>query len=255
VKPRLILLFPALALLICFFSPHNLSGQGRNPIRQNLPHYDYRLYHFGFALGVNKMDFSIRPVGNDSLRVLNALAGSPHGDLVSVLQRPEYGFHIGIVSNLRLAPMFDLRFVPTLAFGERFLEYRFLRAGSSSLITQPFETTFIELPLHVKYKSMRMTNVRAYVLGGFKFSIDLSSNQFKDEAEPELIYARTLRDDLQYELGAGFDFYFYYFKFSAEIKASFGLRNLIRPGEQGRIFYDPIDRLYSNTIMISFLFE
>ncbi|HSV89431.1 MAG TPA: outer membrane beta-barrel protein [Bacteroidales bacterium] len=254
-KHRQICLCAVLSLLVTLSSSGALSGQRRLPVRQNLPHYDYRPYHFGFALGVNKMNFAIRPVGSDSLRILNALPGNQHGALGSILPRPEYGFHIGIVSNLRLAPMFDLRFVPTLAFGERFLEYRFLQGNNQSLISQPFEVTYIELPLHLKYKSMRMSNVRAYVLGGFKFSIDLSSNQFKDEAEPELIFARTLRDDLHYELGAGFDFYFYYFKFSVEVKASFGMRDLSLPGEQGRIFYEPIDRLNSKNIMVSFLFE
>lgn len=254
-RSRHILLFPVFAIIVCLLSTSTLSGQRGIPIRQNLPHYDFRPYHFGFSLGVNQMNFSIQPVEIDSLRILNTMAGSPHGELVSVLQRPEFGFHIGIVSNLRLTPMFDLRFVPTLAFGERFLEYRFMRGGAIHIINQPFEATFIDLPLHLKYKSMRMSNVRAYVLGGFKFSIDLSSNQFKEEAEPDLIFARTLRDDFHYEMGAGLDFYFYYFKFSVEIKASFGLRDLIRHGEQGRIFYDPIDRLKSNTIMVSFLFE
>jgi hypothetical protein len=58
-----------------------------------------------------------------------------------------------------------------------------------------------------------------------------------------------------YELGAGFDVYFSWFKFSAEIKGSFGLKNLALPGESNEMFYSSIDRLNSRSIMISFLFE
>lgn len=245
--------------MVTFFciGADELYAQRRLFTQQNLSNYDHKLYHFGFALGFNKMDFSLRPVeslyqmNNNQTPTLNT------GPMQTVLPRSDFGFHIGIVTNLKISPVLDLRFLPTLSFGDRFIDYQFSDIGgqSSSTVTQQFEATFIDFPLHLKYKSIRISNSRAYVLGGFKFSTDLSSNQYKDASEEGTIYARTFKNDFHYELGFGFDHYFEFFKFSTEIKASFGLRNLILPGESNPVFTNSIDRLNSKIIMVSFLFE
>ena len=227
-------------------------AQRRGALPLNLHHYEYMPYNFGFVLGFNRMNFSLQTIETDSLLILNQQLQNPNGNLMGVLTKPDFGFHIGIVSNLRLTNLLDLRFVPTLSFGERTLEYRF---SSGATINQPLEATYIEFPLHLKYKSRRIQNTRAFLIAGMKFSTDLSSNQFKDEADGELIYIRTHRNDWHYELGAGIDQYFHFFKFSVEIKASFGLRQLQLPGEHGLIFKDPISRLNSKNVMVSFIFE
>ena len=99
-----------------------------------------------------------------------------------------------------------------------------------------------------------MTNTRVYVLGGFKYSHDLASIERGVDADD--ILARVARNDMHYEIGVGFDHYFYYFKLSGELKASFGMFNLIRPGDEDFMnYYDSIDRLNSRSIMISFTFE
>lgn len=236
---------------------YELLAQRRSFSQQNRADSDFKPYHFGFALGFNKMNFSLRPV--ESLYELNQNRPPNEIDnpIQTVLPRSDFGFHIGIISNLKLSSMLDLRFVPTLSFGDRYLDYQFagtLRPTANS-VTQQFEVTYIDFPLHLKYKSVRIGNTRAYVLGGFKFSTDLSSNQHKDESDEGAIYARTLKNDFHYEMGFGFDHYFEYFKFSTELKASFGLRNLIKSGEQSQVFTNSIDRLNSKIIMISFLFE
>lgn len=255
----------AAALLLAFMTGSNgsLMAQSKAFNQENLSHYDQKPYHFGFSLGFNKMNFSLKPV--ESLYALNEennFEGSTYGPLYTVLPRADFGFHIGIVSNLKISPMLDLRFVPTLAFGDRYIDYTYQRTGSSGLngndpgqVSQQFEATFIDLPLHIKYKSVRINNTRAYVIGGFKFSTDLSSNQYKDEGDDGIIYTRSAKNDFHYELGFGLDHYFYYFKFSTEIKASFGMRNLVFPGESHPVFTNSIDRLNSKVIMVSFLFE
>lgn len=251
----------ALILMIAFwgFGAQKAIAQRRSFIQENLGHYDHKPYHFGFSLGFNKMNFALRPVESFYELNENHQPNGIFGPLQTVLPRQDFGFHIGIVSNLKLSPMLDLRFVPTLSFGDRYIDYQYTRLSTdgpaSGTISQQFEATFIDFPVHLKYKSVRIINSRAYVLGGLKFSTDLSSNQYKDEGDEGIIYARTLKNDFHYELGVGFDHYFYFFKFSTEIKASFGLRNLILPGESNPIFTNSIDRLNSKIIMVSFLFE
>lgn len=209
---------------------------------ENLAGYDYKRYHFGFVLGLNQMDFHIKPIEDykplDSLYILESY--------------PEWGFYLGIVSDLRLGQYFDLRFIPTLAFGDRNLEY--LISYKDTIFYRQLkrvESTTLEFPLLLKYKSMRMTNFRAYILGGFKYTLDLASKQEKKDDDEVLV--KIKKHDFAYELGVGFDYYFEYFKFSTELKMSYGIRDLLV--RDNTIFTSPIQKLNSKVFMISFLFE
>lgn len=243
----------SLALLCCLLLlfPGESSAQrsGRVFRFQNIPEHDLKPYHFGFAIGINRLNFALQP--QDSL--------VQHYNFTYVLPQHDYGFHIGIVSNLKLSPAFDLRLIPTFAFGDRYIEFYEDEYGQGHRYKQQLDPYMLDFPLHIKYKSARMTNTRAYVIGGVKYSYDLRSFEGRSAGDDPL-YLRTRRSDLHYELGVGFDHYFYYFKFSTEIKASFGMRNLVLPGDDSmpsvnERHWNSIDRLYSRSIMISFLFE
>ncbi len=238
-KPLFFLAILAIILLGTF--PPDAVGQGRKAFGyQNLQHHDEKPYHFGFSLGINRMNFALKQVEE-----------TPNFDYV--LPEPDLGFHIGIVSNLKLDNYLDLRFIPTLSFGDRYIEfYPDGYPPEPSDEIQHLTATVMEFPLHLKYKSARMINTRAYVIGGFKYSHDLASLDDKEGDELRLALARN---DIHYELGVGFDHYFYYFKFAIEVKASFGISDLKRRVEQMDRYYNPIDRLSSQTIMVSFLFE
>ncbi len=227
-----------------------VSAQGRRFRFINRPDYDYRPYHFGFSLGANVVNFAVRE-------------NQEFTDFRYILPEPAFGFNIGIVSNLKLTEHLDLRFIPTLVFADdRYIEYytgafndgpahnhhRF--AENDPGVTQ------LDLPLHVKYKSVRMPNTRAYVIGGLKYSYDFASTEKgSTSGAQDVLFVKIGKNDIHYELGVGFDHYFYYFKFSTEIKASFGLMNLVRMGDEGARYFDSIDRVNSRSILISFLFE
>ncbi len=243
--------YKAISFFFCYIFfitafTHDSYSQERLDIR-NIPHYDYRPYHFGFLLGLNEMDFALKPVEN--LYNLHMSNGQNFDTLHSVLPKPEYGFNIGIVSNLKLGSQLDLRFIPTLSFGDRNITYEGVNQdGSIIKRNQKIESTFLDFPLHFKYKSVRMTNTRVYVLGGIKYSHDLAS---ADENEDPVV--RISKNDFYYELGVGFDYYFYYFKFSTELKASFGVIDMLK--EENTVYTNSIDRLNSQIIQLSFLFE
>ncbi len=236
VKVKRLLIFLFLAVLI-----HSAYGQRRIRI-ENLPSYDLKPYHFGFVLGLNQMDFSIKPIENykplDSLYVLEST--------------PEWGFYIGIVSDLRLGEFFNLRFITTLSFGDRNLQY--LISFKDTIFynqVKKVESTLLEFPLLMKYKGRRMTNTRPYLIGGVKYTLDLASKQEKKDHDEILV--KIYQDDYAYEVGVGFDFYLEYFKFSLELKMAYGIHDLLV--RENNIFTDPIDRLSSKTFQISFLFE
>ncbi|MFH0866993.1 MAG: porin family protein [Bacteroidota bacterium] len=229
----------SLILGIILIIPQTLSAQ-KHPRIENLPKYDLKPYHFGFALCLNKMDFAIRPVENyvnDSLFVIQT--------------QPQWGFNIGIVSNLGIGNFCDLRFIPTLSFGQRNLIYTLKYNGNVVETPKKIESTFIDFPLLFKYKSKRLNNIRAYVIGGMQYSIDLASQAKKKDRENDLV--KLKQNDICYQFGVGFDFYLPYFKFAAEIKMIYGMRDLLK--RDNTVYTTSIDRLNSKLFQISLLFE
>lgn len=209
---------------------------------RNLPKYDKRPIHFGFALGFNSASFHIDRVGDMKLR----------DTMYSVVPQSVSGLNLGILANLRIAENFDFRFIPTLAFNQRNLDYHFIFNDSAqSFITKNIESTYLEFPFILKFKSQRKNNYRLYVLAGFKYGIDMVSQARVKSKEKDVV--KLLRNDYGFEVGFGFDFYLSYFKFSPEIKMYNGMKNLIL--KENTLYVNPIDALYAKTFVVSFLFE
>ncbi len=212
-----------------------------SPKIENLPAYDVRRVRFGFILGINQMNFSVKRSPDyrsfDSLMVVQPAA--------------QWGFHIGIISDLRLGQHFNARFIPSLSFGDRILDYSIVEKGKIEDYSKMIESTFIDFPLLLKFKSSRMTNVRAYVIGGFKYSIDMASLAKKKVQDEGII--KLKRNDYSIELGTGFDFYLEYFKFGIEIKMAYGLRDLLK--REGTIYTNTIEKLNTKIFYLTFTFE
>lgn len=213
---------------------------------KNLTGYDRKPVHFGFTLGLNTMDFLIYPN--------NRLNASPL--IYSVENQKMPGFNLGPIANFRLGRYFDFRTLIVLSFGQRNLQYRISEdaAGSGSLLAieeMQIESTFLELPMLIKYKASRLNNFRPYLIAGGNPKIDLAARkEIKDEDMPQI---RLQNYDIYYEVGIGADFYLPYFKFSAEIKYSQGLLNVMKPDETP--YTKILDKIHSRMIMLSFHFE
>lgn len=231
----------------------------------NLPKYDLAPYHFGFYLAVNQMFFTINPIDNlqnvrwETRKIPDFFADSAY--ILSLEGRYTYGFTIGIVSNLRVSKFLDLRFLPNLAFGERELIYEiksYWKAESIDDFTTFEElkriySTYINFPLHMKYKSKRLHNMRAYILGGVNYRIDLASEAKKNQDELDNKHVKIKRNDLAFEGGVGFDFYTTYFKFGMEVKMSYSPINIVI--DEDNLYTDAIDKLTSKLFTFSFTFE
>ncbi len=217
------------------------SGQPGGKGIQNLPAYDLKRLHFGFILGVNEMNFSVK----------RSADYRTYDSLLIVLPESQLGFHIGIISDLRLGEHFNARFIPTLSFGDRLLNYSITEKGQIENYTKKIESTFVDLPLLFKFKSVRLTNTRAYVIGGIKYSIDMASLAKKKIQDDELI--KLKRNDYSFEIGTGFDFYLEYFKFGIEIKMAYGVRDLLK--REDNIFTNTIEKLNTKIFYVTFTFE
>ena len=248
-------------ILLCFAS--GAFAQSRQV--PNKPDYDLAPYHFGFLLGVNEMFFTIKtfPGYQKKMYYNNEFEQSlpdqnvDSAYLFNMEATPTFGFVIGIVSNLRLGEYFDLRFTPSLTFGERNLDYTIQSYYDTPepkmlYVTKNIQSTFVEFPLWVRFKGKRIHNVRPYVLAGGKYAIDLASNA-KKKADNAAAYVFINRKDVYALGGVGFDFYTAYFKFGTEITMSYGLFDVLK--RDNTIYTDAVDRMSSKMFQISFTFE
>ena len=236
--------------------PSSVSAQTKKPM--NLRNYDNQPYHFGFILGYNQMSYSFNYIDNYQ-NIPHNPAQNPNTQnpydicyVRSIESKPNPGFTVGVVGNMRLGRYFDLRFIPSLNFGTRTITYRILYDENKTpdLDKKSIFSLFVEFPLLVKYKSKRINNVAAYLVGGANTKIDLAS-QKKWKASNTGI--KVNRADVAAEIGAGFDFYTGYFKFGIEVKMGFGLLNIL--DKQNTIYDSSIENLHNRTFQVSLTFE
>lgn len=223
---------------LIFLLSQNLYAQRYN-VPLNLPNYDNKPIHFGFLIGLNTLDFKLTPVANIE------------DELFVIQSQNQKGFNLGVVSNMRLGNNLDFRFIPTLSLAERRILYTL---NDNTVLTnenKKIESTFIEFPISIKYKSSRYNNGRAYIMTGMKYSLDLASQRNIDDEGLEIV--KIKKDDFLYEIGLGLDFYLPYFKFSPELKANFGLTNLVV--NDGSIYSRSIKGMKTRGFSISFTFE
>ena len=228
-------------ILIVLLIIPSLANAQRHKKPQNLARYDFKKIHFGFSLGINALNFNINK--NDNFL--------DNDSLLSMLSQDQKGFNLGIVLNLRLGKYTDLRFIPTLVFGERILNYQFTDQNNESLKTKRIESTLIDFPITLKYKSERYNNFRTYVMCGVKYSLDIASQSTIDDEGQDLV--KLNNHDIMIEGGFGIDFYLQYFKFSPQIKISHGIINIL--SRDKTVYTQTINNLKTSGWMLSFTFE
>jgi hypothetical protein len=157
------------------------------------------------------------------------------------------GFSLGFIVNYRIAEFLDLRLTPTVAFYEHSLKYLYTDNTSSE---QLVETTMVEFPLLLKYKSERRGNVRAYMIGGIKPGIEASGKKEEQNVSRRL---EVNNFNLCLEAGLGLDLYFPLFKFSPEIRFSRGIVNEL--DNTSNAFGKPLKYINTNTVTIYLLFQ
>ncbi len=134
-------ILPLLLGLIVLF-PYQARSQ-RNVVL-NMPRYDDELFHFGFVLAVNQSFVTIQPISDlrthifDSTYLPDILPTPDSARVLSIQGRPIPGFTISIVSDLRLGKRFNLRFVPSLSFGDRDLFYTIQSYHNGDTLLQDF---------------------------------------------------------------------------------------------------------------------
>jgi hypothetical protein len=206
----------------------------------NFLDFNQKPYYFGITLAYNNSNFRVFQsrefILNDSITRVESVTGP--------------GFNLGIVTNLKIGENFDVRFLPTLSFGERNINYAATRSDRRPYARR-IESVFVEMPFHARYKSVPFHDMRLFVIAGVKYSFDVASDSRSRNAES---LVKIAPNDFAYEIGAGVQMFLPYFIFSPEIKFSHGFNNILifdKELEESSV----IDRVLSRTFTLSFHFE
>ncbi len=200
--------------------------------------YDNQIYHFGFIIGVSNTKFQIEY--DDYF--------TEQSDFEQILSKYQPGFNVGIIMDLKIGKNNNLRITPTFNFTDQKLYF----INNNIPKTYPEGNTGIsnfEIPIYLKYRSNRVNDGRAYILLGGNYMVDLSATEQLAQSQKIEFHKKNYSIDI----GFGVDIYFSYFKFSPEIKYSYGLRNMFI--NQGNEYNEMINRLSTRGILISLTFE
>jgi len=212
------------------FSVH---AQKKKYVRVFHEYYDEKPLHFGFLFGFVSSNFNVST--NTEL---------PGG---TYLYSPRnFGFQIGGLANYSLNPHWEVKSGVNIALYDRQLS---LDAGGTVPEVLTRESTWLEIPALIKYRSIRRKNHRVYMIGGLKFGVEANVKK-KSSA------LSTNTADLSLEYGFGLEQFFQFFKFTPEIRFSHGLVNMYSdPGRAGTPWYKNVNNLKTHTVSLIINFE
>jgi len=231
--------------LLLFFFLLNVYSQSGNTKITNLQNFDQKKIHFGYFVGMNNYNYKLDYVINPDKRTLI---------------NKQTGINVGLIGDLKLRKNLNLRFEPGLytnkseiVFYDRQIIGKEFERNSDTL--RSIKSTYIHLPLLLKYSAKRLNNFKPYILGGLSTSFNLSSNQNSPEDNNNGVF-RLKANTFYYELGFGIDFYLPYFKFSPSIRGVFSLKNeLVPDSDPESPWTGNIDKMSARAIFINFSFH
>ena len=232
------------ALIVLSICPQHHFAQERKV--QNRPYIDMRRWHYGFLFGTHMQDLEF--VNNGYIHTLED--GTQESWFADV---PYYtpGFSVGVLGELRLTEHLSLRIIPTMYFGDKAVAFR--EQISGTIEYQAIKSTYLSVPVDVKWSAQRFNNYRPYLVAGVAPMVDLTQKKQK----PLLLQ----RFDCALEVGFGCDFYLPFFKLIPELKFCFGLTDLLVKERTDLIdtnllkYTQSLDEVSSRMVVLTLYFE
>lgn len=235
--------FKKIFILILLMQTVNNNLFSQKQKAMNLRDFDNHDIHFGFLLAYNSADFYME------LKPDYTFTDS----IISIQNFRQPGFNLGIIGSWNWGSNVSLRLLPDLSFQDRVIKYNVLVNDTSiKTIEKRVESTFLNFPINLKFRTNRINNFAAYMIGGYQFGIDMASQKDVNNAGENAI-VKIKRLDHMYQIGGGFDFFLPYFKFGIELKLSKGFKNLLIQDETK--YSAPLDVLRSKMWTLSLTFE
>lgn len=213
-------------------------SQKKNFYGVNQAEYDKKSLHFGLLFTGHSSRYRIK--------YSSQFVQQPDDTVTAITPKTSAGMGAGFLANYQFSPLFSVRLLPTISFHNREISYLY-KSGKSGI--QSSEVVFIELPLLIKFQSLRRDNIRMYMVAGIKASV--GANVKKAELEKDKLSINN--SDFAIEYGAGFDLFYQYVKFSPELRFSHGLSNMLVPSNNA--YSRGIQRLTTHTVSLYLYFE
>ncbi len=229
----------SMMVMLMFICP-SLSAQVRKVM--NRPYIDQRRIHYGFMAGVHLQDMELQN---------NGFVDENGNQWFTDIGSYDPGFSVGILGELYLTKHLAARVVPSMHFGTKTAAFRNQLNGETD--HQTIKSTYISVPIDLKFSAERFNNYRPYMMCGIDPMLDLTVKKQKN------LLLKSF--DCYLEVGIGCDFYLPFFKFIPEIKFCYGLMNIIEKNrtdltdETLGVFTKSVDKARSKMIVISFYFE
>ncbi|KAA6440202.1 PorT family protein [Dyadobacter flavalbus] len=227
-------IFGFLGLLL---AAQEVQAQGTGYRRRHLEFYDDKPIHYGILFAVPFTRFNI----SHSNEFVSK-------DSAFVIQSPNNAaFRMGFTINAFMNEHFDLRTTPSVSLYERHVKFSYPNGTDK---TEKRESTWIEVPLLLKYKSLRRVNSRMYMLAGVTFGIETNVKRNRGGGGGRL---DTKSSDFSIDYGIGYEQFFEFFKFAPELRFSHGLMNVFQPTKNSAGM--GINRLSTHTVTLYLNFE
>ena len=229
-------------LLVIVFLAQSAQAQLFSKERlANLETFDNRFLTWGYFLGFNSYDFKIE------------YENQAQDDNTDIIVEGQSGFNVGLVGDMRINRYINLRLEPGLYFAQRNLIFPNFEEERDFL--RETQSTYIHVPLLVKFSTKRLNNFKPFVVAGVSRSFNLSSNQDNPE-DNEQGQFRMTKGTNYFELGFGIDFYLFYFKFTPSIRGVFATSDeLVRDEDPNSPWTGNISSLSTRGIFVNFTFQ
>lgn len=213
----------------------NAGAQGQGYVRKHLEFYDDKPVHFGFLFAM--------PVNRYVVKTSDAYVSDT---TVALFSPVTTAFRMGFTISKVLSEHFDIRTTPSVTLYGRTLTYQYANSKRDKIR----ESTWVEVPLLLKYKSKRRVNTRMYLIGGVTFGFETNvKNKIRFGADQ----LNTNKSDITLDYGVGLERFFEFFKFAPELRFSHGLINMVP--STGMQTTPGIERLTTHAISIYLNFE
>lgn len=236
---RIIIIF---AFLLVF---QNVSAQlfTKEKVANNIDNIDQKFLSWGYFLGFNQYDFKFEY----------------NEDLKDILVDKTFGFHLGLIGDMRINDYMNLRLEPGVFFTTRNLQYdESYFAGTEfndSDLLREVKSTYIHVPLLLKISTKRINNFKPFIIGGLSTALNLSSNQDNpdDNSAGEF---RMKKSTYFYEIGFGIDLYLLYFKFTPSIRGVFAINDeIVRDADPNSPWTGNVAKMQTRGVFINFTFQ
>ncbi|MBQ8283157.1 MAG: PorT family protein [Paraprevotella sp.] len=230
-----------LVFIFCLVTLFNVMAQEQKV--QHRPYLDQRKFHWGFLFGLHMQDLELKNNG-----YIDPESGE---QWYADVDNYNPGFSVGVLGEMRLNRYLALRLIPTMHFGQKHITFHEQVSGRDS--TQNIKSTYISMPLDLKFSAPRHNNYRPYFIAGVNPMLDLTTKKQK---------ALLMKPfDCYIEIGMGCDFYLPFFKLIPELKFCFGLADILKKDRNDLIdnslqkFTKSLDGASSKMIVLTLYFE